>query len=92
MVKISFNKRLKISQFLNQKLSLRQIATIMNRSPSSISEEIRRQGQDSFSYSPYIAQEHAGLRKRSSKRHKNIDRPLEEIIDLLIIKKRFSPE
>jgi transposase, IS30 family len=92
MTKISFNERLQISQFLNQGKTLRQIAIAMNRSPSSISQELRRQGQDRNSYNPYLAQEHAELRKAASRRDKKIDGPLEEVIDLLLIEQRFSPE
>lgn len=92
MTKISFAERLQISQFLNQGRSLRQIAVSMNRSPSSISQELRRQGLDRHSYNPYIAQEHAELRRAASKRDKKITGPLEEIIDLLLIEKCFSPE
>lgn len=92
MTKISFIERLQISQFLNQRKTLRQIASLMNRSPSSISQELRRQGQDHRSYNPYIAQKHAEVRKAASRRDKKINGPLEEIIDLLLIEKHFSPE
>lgn len=92
MAKISFAERLQISQFLNQRMTLRQIAAVINRAPSSISQELRRQGQDYYSYNPYIAQEHAELRRAASRRDTKINGPLEEIIDLLLIEKRFSPE
>ena len=55
MAKISFAERLQISQFLNQRMTLRQIAAAMNRALSSISQELRRQGQDYYSYNPYIS-------------------------------------
>lgn len=92
MTKISFAERLQISQLLNLGKSLRQVAIIMHRAPSSISQELRRQGQDCHFYNPYIAQEHAELRRAASKRDKKISGPLEEIVDLLLVEKRFSPE
>lgn len=92
MAKISFAERLQISQFLNQRMTLRQIAAAMNRAPSSISQELRRQGQDYYSYNPYIAQEHAELRRAASRKGTKINGPLEEIVDLLLIEKRLSPE
>lgn len=92
MGKLTFDERLKIFQFLNQGLGIRAIARALHRSPSSICDEIKRQGMDRATFCPLKAQEHADLRKAASTRPSKIEGVLRHLVELLLIEKRFSPE
>ena len=57
-------ERIRIADRLREGCSLRQIAVELNRSPSTISREIRRNSDPSDGqYRPYAAQQRAGARR-----------------------------
>lgn len=66
-MQIQPNERDKIAFYLAKKLSIRMIAKKLNRSPSSISEEINRNSYHAI-YSPIKAQSRADFRKRMARR------------------------
>lgn len=92
MARFSLEERFRLAQLLALRLSIRELAVRLGRAASSISQEIRRNGMNALSYNPYLANEHAKLRQGASKRNKKIQGALEEIIDLLLIERHFSPE
>ncbi len=68
--KIKAWERDKISQWINQKVGLREIARRLNRSPSSISEEIKRNSHKEAGYVPIRAQVLTDQRiKKARERH-----------------------
>jgi IS30 family transposase len=90
-MQIQPNERDKIAFYLANKLSIRMIARRLNRSPSSISDEIRRNSYHGV-YSPIKAQDRANFRKKMArKRHylKNKE-TAQYVIDKL--KLGWSPE
>ena len=66
-MQIQPHERDKIAFYLAKKLSLRMIAKKLNRSPSSISDEINRNSCHG-TYSPIKAQSRAAFRKRMARR------------------------
>lgn len=66
-MQIQPNERDKIAFYLAKKLSIRMIAKKLNRSPSSISDEIKRNSYHDI-YSPIKAQSRADFRKRMARR------------------------
>jgi len=66
-MQIQPNERDKIAFYLAKKLSIRMIARKLNRSPSSISDEINRNSCHGV-YSPIKAQNRADFRKRMARR------------------------
>jgi IS30 family transposase len=90
-MQIQPNERDKIAFYLGKKLSLRQIAKKLNRSPSSISDEIKRNSYHGI-YTSIKAQTRSDFRKRiTRKRHFLKDK---ETATYVIEKLRFgwSPE
>lgn len=66
-MQIQPNERDKIAFWLGNKLSLREIARRLGRSPSSISDEVRRNNTKGI-YAPIKAQNRADFRKRMARR------------------------
>ena len=89
----SIEEREKIQEFLWQKKSIRSIAENLNRSPSSISREMRRNyPQERERYTPRLAHEKA-LRKRTQRGRK--ERLKSDTIRTYVVahlKLGFSPE
>ena len=90
-MQIQPNERDKIAFYLAKKFSLRQIAKQLNRSPSSISDEIKRNSYHNI-YTSIKAQDRSDFRKRMArKRHYLKDK---ETADYVIekLKLGWSPE
>ena len=85
------NERDKIAFYLAKKLSIRMIAKKLNRSPSSISDEIKRNSYHSI-YSPIKAQSRTDFRKRIARRRHYLKN--EETANYVIdkLKLGWSPE
>jgi IS30 family transposase len=66
-MQIQPNERDKIAFYLGKKLSFREIAKQLNRSPSSISDEIKRNSYQGI-YTPIKAQNRSDFRKRMARR------------------------
>jgi IS30 family transposase len=66
-MQIQPNERDKIAFYLGNKLSIRMIAKQLNHSPSSISDEVRRNSYHGI-YTPINAQTRADFRKRMARR------------------------
>ena len=92
MSRITLSERIKISEFAAGQFGIRRIAQKLNRSPSTISEEIRREGMILNSYDPLKADLNAKLKQGASRRSCKIEGALKECIDLLLLEKRWSPE
>lgn len=86
-------EREKIQEMLWQKSSIRNIATALNRSPSSVSREIHRNLPPiHYRYAPRLAHERALIKR---KRRGRIDRlKNQQVRDYVVfhLKKRWSPE
>lgn len=89
---LSFEQRLRIGQLHQEGLSIREIARRLNRSPSTISRELRRNSfQQSGLYNPCTAQR-ASIQRRQRSRSRTCDNPqLWEHI-LTRLRRRWSPE
>ena len=92
----TIEERISIRQLLISGLSIRQIAKVVDRSPSSISREIKRNSEDKIfysgiNYSFYYADKK--YRKRISQAHNIVQFPL-EVIQIIEqrIKETWSPE
>ena len=92
----TIEERISIRQLLISGLSIRQIAKVVNRSPSSISREVKRNSEDKtfhsgINYSFYYADKK--YKKRISQAHNIVQFPLEvvQIIEQRI-KETWSPE
>jgi transposase, IS30 family len=90
--RISLEEREYISNLLSQGKGVRQIARELKRSPSTISEELRRFNLGKAEYKAFSAQEHALLMKRKAGRKKKIDGLLIPILQILINDRHYSPE
>lgn len=90
--RISLEERELISNFLSQGMGVREIARRLNRSPSSISVELRRFHSKKADYRAVSAQEHTFLMKRNAGRKKKIQQGLVPILQILINDKHFSPQ
>jgi IS30 family transposase len=90
-MQIQPDERDKIAFYLGKKISLREIAKQLNRSPSSISDEIKRNSYQGI-YTPIKAQTRADFRKRMArKRHFLKDKETAKyVIEKLIL--GWSPE
>lgn len=73
--------------------SIRRIAKLLKRSPSTISRELRRHSSESFDYTPSHAQRRYGKNKRCCGRSRLLDDPsLKLIVESLFIGHQWSPE
>ena len=66
---LTINERLIIKQGLNKDLSIRQIARLLDRSPSTISREVRKYTNKLGRYQPQYAQASYDHIKRNSRRY-----------------------
>jgi hypothetical protein len=61
---LSEDERIRLADLRGEKLSIREIATFMNRSPPTISRELRRGSDSAGRYRPHEAQRRALARRR----------------------------
>jgi IS30 family transposase len=91
---LSSDQRDLLAHYRSQGLSVRAIAAKLDRSPSTISRELRRNGGPvrKCYYGPYAAQLRAVARRRSASRHKRLRDPiiLRYVKSKLLL--RWSPE
>ena len=90
-------ERYTLSVLKREGCSLRSIAQILQRSPSTISREVRRnatvvQSKPRPLYVPSKAQEHANGRRSRSRRVKQHDRLVYAQVESLLIEQQWSPE
>ena len=90
-------ERYTLSVLKRQGCSYRHIACMLQRSPSTISREIRRnatvaQGKPRPLYVPSKAQEHANGRRSRSRRVKQHDRAVYAKVESLLAEQQWSPE
>ena len=88
---INFTEREIIKRLLSEKTGISEIARILNRAKSSISQEIRRNLYNKY-YLPHIADSMARKRKKQSRRQRKMNCP--EINSFVRdgLKKQWSPE
>lgn len=87
----TINERFCIAFYLNNSVSIRKIAVLLNKSPSSVSREIRRNSVDGI-YLPIFAQKTATNRKTNKPtNNKFINSKLIYILNKLL-SKQWSPE
>lgn len=89
--RLSYTERTVIDQLRKQGYGVRFIARALRRSPSTISEELRREGMDIHSYSLIKAQRRANIMRKSLKPKIKMHAALEALIHLLLIERRCSP-
>ena len=90
-------ERYTLSVLKREGCSLRSIAQILQRNPSTISREVRRnatvvQGKPRPLYVPSKAQEHANGRRRRSRRVKHHAPAVYAYIEALLVETQWSPE
>ena len=90
-------ERYTVSALKRQGYSLRRIATILQRSPSTISREIRRNAtidhrKPNPSYVPSKAQEHANGRRSRSRKVKHHAAEVYAHVEALLAEEQWSPE
>jgi IS30 family transposase len=89
---LSLDERLIIADCLREGHSIRAIARELGRSPSTISREIRRNGDRRQGYRPHRAHRGAAERRARPKRGKLVDNPELRIFVQRKLEKRWSPE
>jgi IS30 family transposase len=87
---LSEQERIKIEVLLNQGFSFRRIATVLNRTVSTVSREIHRNG--ARIYRANRAQYFTGLRHRQKPKHRIFDQSMRRFIVLQLKAKKWSPE
>jgi IS30 family transposase len=90
-------ERYTLSMLKREGCSLRSIAQIMQRNPSTISREVRRnatvvQGKPRPLYVPSKAQEHANGRRTRSRCVKQHDPTVYAYVESLLVEQQWSPE
>ena len=89
---LSEHERIQIADLLVAKTTVRSIAELLGRSPSTISREIRRNSGADGRYRPHHAERSARLRAaRPRQRRIAVDTELAEAVQRLLAK-RWSPE
>jgi IS30 family transposase len=89
---LSEQERIRIADLLAAKVTVRGIAVMLGRAPSTVSREIRRNSGQDGRYRPHHAEQAARLRAaRPRKRRISIDAVLAEAVQRLL-SKRWSPE
>lgn len=83
-------ERITIEVLLNQGLSCTSISRVLNRSVSTISREIKRNGPKV--YRAAKAQYFTGLRHRQKRKHSVFDKSMKRFIVIQLRKKKWSPE
>ena len=91
MSHLEIQEREAIHQYLSQGKGVREISRLLQRSPSTISTEIRRNGMSKESYSPSQAQSHYRMRRGACRKAQRITPILQELIETKLLK-RWSPE
>jgi IS30 family transposase len=87
---LSIEERCEIARLHEGGQSIRQIAAALDRQPSTVSRELKRNKGSKIGYSPTYAQSQAGARRWSGSRLERDDALREEILDLLA--HGWSPE
>lgn len=90
-------ERYTLSALKRDKRSLRSIAKLMDRSPSTLSREVRRNAtidhrKPNPSYVPSKAQEHANGRRRRSRRVKHHAAEVYAHVEALLAEEQWSPD
>ena len=90
---LSVAERATIQIGLLNKFSQRRIARLLNRSPSTISREIRRNRTAHGHYVTHEAQQSMSARRQACRRHRKLV-PGNQLFELVayLLRKRFSPE
>lgn len=87
---LSINERRIIKQSLDHSYGIRYIAKILNRSPSTISRELKKYTNSLGEYRPHMAQIHYEHHKRNSRSYVMYDeKTINRVIELL---KDYSPQ
>nr|WP_239654583.1 helix-turn-helix domain-containing protein [Rhodococcus sp. AD45] len=89
---LSEDERIQVADLRRERLSIRQIATQLNRSPSTISRELRRNASTSGTYRP-----HEAHRRAVARRARHRQRRLESSAELFeavsqLLGQRWSPQ
>ena len=87
---LSEQERIKIEVLLNQGLSFRKISEALNRSISTISREVKRNGPKTYRASK--AQYFTGMRHRQKRKHFVFDQSMKCFIVIQLQTKKWSPE
>lgn len=90
-ISITYNERVVIKQLIKQGFGIRDLARALNRSPSSISTELRRNGMNINTYSVIKADRHAKIMRKSLKPKEKMCGALEAMAQQLLIEVRCSP-
>ena len=90
---LSLDERIIIRVGLLQSLSLREIARQLNRSPSTISREVRRNSDPDGSYTASAAQEQMKARRLTCRPKRKLphDSELFKLV-VMMLRERYSPE
>ena len=91
-IRITLKERHLIAQHLRQGSGISHVARLLNRSKSSVSAEVRRAGMDKTTYCPLKAQHDADRLHREKPKNRKIQGALKELIELLLVDLRLSPE
>lgn len=89
---LSEDERIRVADLRRDRLSVREIATLMGRSPSTISRELRRGSDATGRYRPHEAQRRALARRRV---HRTSRLFRDEVLRVWVVTKlqaRWSPE
>ena len=87
---ITIEERCEIARLRAEGVSIRQIAAALDRSPSTVGRELKRNGSGTGGYRPVYAQEQAGARRWRGSRLER-DEGLRELV-MCCLKQGWSPE
>ena len=87
---LSLDERIKVAQLHSEGFSIREIASDLDRSPSTIARELKRNTGRQVGYKPAHAQERARARRWKGSRLERDPVLAQEVLDCL--KKGWSPE
>jgi IS30 family transposase len=90
-VSISYSERIVIEQLIKQGFGVRGIARTLNRSTSTISTELRRNGMSIDNYSVTKSEKHAKVMRKSLKPKEKMHGALEAMTQQLLIEYHCSP-
>lgn len=88
---ITYTERCIIGRLRSRRFSIRRIAEVLGRAPSSISRELRRNRPNGFHYRVWRAQECTNARRRNSRKKSHYKAKDWRIIEYLL-KEYWSPE
>lgn len=89
---LSQDERIEIADLRRAGYSIRQIATERDRSPSTISRELRRNAASSDRYQPFQAHRRATARRERRHRRRIIANELLGLIVTELLAQRWSPQ